>query len=407
MHFPWFDKTKRKVVDATSATSLSVEAKAYTLTDPAVLPIFGAIPTISGRSISPEAAMRVPAVRQAATLISETVGATPFKLYERDGESKQSAPDHPSYRLIHDEPNEDQGAEEFRAQVTLDALMNTFGFAYINRVERRPVEMIRLDPTRVTIKRTTSGEPVYEYQDGATRRVYTRDQILRLRCPGGVSPIIHCREAIALALELEACAARVFSKGGRPSGTLEFPGALGPDAAARMSESWNAAHSGDNSGRTAVLEEGGKFNPLTFSSVDTEFTAMRLLQVVEIARAFNVPPTMLMDLTNGTFANVEQLDLYFRTYSLRPWLLAWARAYGRALLSTEERARFFVEPVYDALAAADTASRSDAIAKQRAAGVLTGNEARSLVNLPAHPEGNSLANPYTTTGSTSPAKEAA
>lgn len=393
--------------DTLSAPAVAVDQKAYTLADPEILPIFGAIPTISGRSISPEAAMRVPAVRQAAILISETVGATPFKLYQRDGDSKQAAPDHPAYRLIHDEPNEDQGAEEFRAQVTLDALLTDYGYAYINRVEGRPVEMIRLDPTRVTAKQTPAGEPIYEYHDGATRRVYTRDQILRLRCPGGVSPIKHAREAIALALELEACAARVFSKGGRPSGTLEFPGALGPDAASRMSESWNAAHSGENSGRTAVLEEGGKFSPLTFSSVDTEFTAMRLLQVVEIARAFNVPPTMLMDLTNGTFANVEQLDLYFRTYSLRPWLLSWARAYGRALLSPEERARFFVEPVYDALAAADTAARSDAIAKQRAAGVLTGNEARNLVNLPAHPEGNSLANPYTTTGVAQTSKEAA
>jgi HK97 family phage portal protein len=382
------------------------EAKSYTLTDPAVLPIFGATPTISGRSISPEAAMRCAAVRAAAILISESVGATPFKVFERADDGKQPAPDHTAYLLVHDAPNDEQGAEEFRAQLVVDALLTDAGYAYVNRVEGRAVEMVRLDPTRVMVKQSTAGETFYEYHDRTAPRIFTRDEILRIRCPGGVSPIKHCREAIALALELEACAARVFSKGGRPSGVLEFPNTLGADAAQRMSTSWHDAHAGENTGRTAVLEEGGKFSPLTFNSVDAQFHQMRLYQVVEIARAFNVPPTMLMDLTNGTFANVEQLDLYFRTYSLRPWLVSWSRAYGRALLASEERARYFVEPVYDALAAADTASRSDAIAKQIASRVLTPNEARAMINLPAHPQGDDLINPYTTTG-TAPAREAA
>ena len=389
---------------------LGVETKSATLTDPASFPIFGSIPTISGRSIGPAEAMRCAPVRAAAILISESVGATSFKVFERTDAGKQPAPEHPVFHLVHDEPSDECGAEEFRASLTLDAVLTDNGFAYINRVEGRPVEMIRLDPTRVTIKQTVTGETFYEYQDAASRRIFARSDILRIKAPGGVSPIKHAREAIALALELEAYAARIFTKGGRPSGVLEFPETLGEDAAKRMSDSWHDAHAGDNAGRTAVLEEGGKFNPITYIT-DPQFLELRRLQVIEIARAFNVPPTMLMDLTNGTFANVEQLDLYFKTYSLRPWLLTWARAMGRALLSTEEeRARFFVEPVYDSLAAADTATRSDAIAKQIASRVLTPNEARAMINLPAHPQGNDLANPYTTTtttGPTVPAKEAA
>lgn len=385
-----------------SVLPTTVTTKAATLSDPDILAIFGGTPTISGRIIDASSAMKAPAVRQAVTLLSESVGAIPFKLYSRDGSAKQPAPDHPGYTLAHDFPNDDQSAEEFRAALTRDALLHDRGYAFINRIDGRPVELNRLDPSRVTARQTTAGETVFDYTEGKTRRTFQRHEILLINCPGGCSPIKDAREAIALALELEACAARIFSKGGRPSGALEFPNTLGDDAAKRMAAAWRSAHSGENSGGTAILEEGGKFTPFTFDSVDSQFHEMRLLQTVEIARAFNVPPTMLMDLSHGTFSNTEQLDLYFRTYSLRPWLIAWARAYERALILPTERGLFFVEPVFDALAAADTASRTDAIAKQIAARVLTPNEARALINLPPHPDGDDLVNPYTTT-STAPA----
>lgn len=388
-----------------------VETKSITLTDPSAFELFGAIPTISGRSITAESAMRVPAVRAAVNIIAEMCGVIPFKIYEQDGDEKRTARDHPAYFIVHDEPNDFQGAEELRADLTRDALLNGSGYAFVSRVADRVQEMIRLEPTRVTPKQIALGTYEFHYQDGSGKRVLTQDEILRLSAPGGVSPIQHGREAIALALELEACAARLFSKGGRPSGVLRFPNKLGDEAAARMKAGWNAAHSGENSGGTAILEEGGEFDPFTFSSVDSEFAAMRRHQVIEIARLFNVPPTLLMDLTNGTYSNTEQLLLHFRTYTLAPWLMGWSRAYGRALLSSTERGRFYVEPVFDALNAADTAARSDAFGKLIAARVMTPNEARAAINLPAHPQGDDLANPYTTTTTTGPAtvpaKEAA
>lgn len=378
-----------------------IEEKSIGLSSPDIFEIFGAAAnTISGPSIGPASALRVPAVRLAVTLISEKVGALPVKLYEIDGDSKTAAKDHPAYPLIHDWANEDQSAEEFRAALTADALLHDYGFAFVNRVDDRPVELNRLDPERVTVQTDDrTGRPVYLYQpDKGARRIYTSDEILRLRCPGGCSPIKHGREAIALALVLEQHAAKLFGSGARPSGLLMTEKSLGDDAKGKIGTAWTSKFGPGGPGGTAILDENMKFAPLTLNSTDAQFLEMRRFQLGEIARLFGVPVTMLQDLSNGIKSNVEQQNLQFLTDTLTPWLTAWSRAYERALLRAEERPLYQVEAVIDGLMAADTAARSAAIRQYRAAGVLTANEARALLNFPAHPDGDKLENPFTTAG---------
>jgi hypothetical protein len=54
----------------------------------------------------------------------------------------------------------------------------------------------------------------------------------------------------------------------------------------------------------------------------------------------------------------------------------------------------------------NAAERAEAIAKFRAAGVYTANEARRLENLPAMDGGDKLENPYVQSGKTEPAGKA-
>lgn len=388
-----------------------VDQKAYSLSDTEFLAIVNAFPTAAGQSVNPTTAMSVPAVRAAVMLLATSVGSLPFKLYERDedGDGKSVKRDHPAYKLVHDEASDECSAEEFRTQLTADAILHTYGYAFINRDhDGKPTELLRLDPTRVSTKQTATGSTFYEVQTDAGRITYAFNQILRLTVPGGVSPLVHGRETIALAIALDRAAARIFAKAGRPSGAITIEKHLGEDGLARLKTGWKAAHSGENSGGTAILEDGAKFNQFVWSSVDAEFAAMRAFSVVDIARVFNVPATMLQALENGTFANVEQQALAFRVFSLGPWLTAWSRSYERALLAPSERAHLFVEAVTDGLLAADTAARTAQIRELRASGVITANEARSLINFPARPDGNSLSSPYTTAGNAStPAPEKA
>ncbi|WP_311028209.1 phage portal protein [Mesorhizobium koreense] len=350
--------------------------------------------------------MKVPAVRLAVTLISEMVGALPCKVY--DAATKEAAKDHPTYRLIHDEPNSFTGAEEFRAALTRDALLTGYGYAFVNRVDGRPIELLRLDPNAVTTQYdTATGEPFFTVPaKGGGTITYTHDDIMRIRAPGGCSPIVHGREAIALALVMEQWASKLFGNGARPSGLLMSEKALGDDAKAKIAASWNAKFGPGGSGGTAVLDEKMDWRAITLNSTDAQFIESRRFQIGEIARLFGVPVTMLQDLSAGIKSNVEEQNLQFLTDTLAPWLSIWSRAYGRALFSPSERGRFYCEFTTDALLVADTAARATAYGQYRSMGVMTANEVRAGLNLPAHPDGDTLENPYTTTG-TMPAKEAA
>ncbi len=380
------------------ALGFKAEAKALSLSDPEALALFGGMPTASGMQVSPSSAMRVPAVACAVALIAETIGALPAKLYLRNG--KAAATDHPAFRLIHDEANEWTSAQGLRTAITTDALLNDKGgFAFVVRnANGQPLELQRLDPARVSPRHESDGEPFYIVSTDAGQRRYDYRDVLHVQPFGGVSPITLGREAIALALAFESHIGQLFANGGRPSGIIRSPKVMDIDAKRKLAASWFNTHSGRSAGGTAVLDEGLEYQQLSLTLADAQFAENRLEQIREIARVFRVPPTMIFELTRGTWANTEEMSRQFLQVTLKPWLTTWGWAYSRALLTPEERAAHYVEFITDDLTTTDTAARAAAYGQYRSMGSITANEVRAGLNLPPLPGGDVLQNPYTTSG---------
>lgn len=370
--------------------------------------IFGIAPTAAGVSVSPQAAMRVPAVRAAVLAISEAAGQLPLHVYRRASHgARERYDEHPAHILLNRQACPWMGGGRLREQLVRDALLHGNGFAYIHRANGSPRELLRLSPQAVQIEvDDRSGEPFFRITEttGSTRIFGSRD-ILHLAAPStsdgitGVSPIEQGREAIALAIALEAYASRLFANGGRPGGILSFPGKLGADAAKKVKAAWQAAFSGSGSGGTALLDEGANYVPLAFKSTDAQFLELRQFAIDEIARIFRVPPVLLMNYLRQTWANAETGGQQFLTYSLAPWLLRIESEVNLKLLQDEDGT--FAEHLTDSLLRADFAARASAYAQYRSMGVMTSNEVRAGLNLPPRPDGDSLANPYTSSGGTS------
>ncbi|CAJ0861886.1 hypothetical protein AMST5_01438 [freshwater sediment metagenome] len=395
-----------------------------------------AAPTLSGVSVTPETALSVPAVANAVSLISGAVGSLPLTLYREDGQGKVEATDHPAFEVIADAANDWTSSSALRTQLAIDAMLHGDGFALANRLPSGEIfELIRLMPGSVVVfYDPNTGEPTYRHnpQAGAstlgvtaqataasadTSHDYRYQDIIHVTPPlsvngiTGVAPIQHAREAIALALVLEQYAARLFGNGARPSGVLSFEGKLDKVTSDRIRDSWNSAHAGAASGKTAVLEQGAKFQQLALASTDAQFLEMRQFAIVEIARAFGVSPVMIGDASRATWSNAEQYNRQFLTYSLAPWLRGFEAAYRRVVLTPEERRSYSISFDTSDLLRGDSAARGEFIAKMRAAGVMTANEARAFEDLPAHAEGDTLINPFTQsgkpTGSAAPQDKAA
>lgn len=359
----------------------------------------------SGINVTPRNATEVPAVSCAVGIIAEKSGDLPAKLYNR--KTRVAAKDHPAYRLIHDEASPFVSASQLRVDLTRDAQLWGNGYAYaVRSSDDRPLSLQRLEPWTVQNRTYDDGTPFYVVTtaDGPMQYEYT--DILHLQPFDKVAPIQSGRKAIALAMAFERHLESLLANGGRPSGIITAKKFLETDAKQKIVDSWFSTHSGKNAGGTAILDDEMSYQQLALTLTDAQFIENRIEQIREISRAFRIPPTMLFELTRGTWSNTEEMSRQFYTLTLKPWLTAWTWAYSRVLLTPAEREEFYIEFITDDLLTTDFMKKATALGQYRSMGALTGNEVRSMLNMPPHPDGESLSNPHITTTTTGPAPTA-
>ena len=182
----------------------------------------------------------------------------------------------------------------------------------------------------------------------------------------------------------------------RPSGALMFPKGMGEESVKRARTAWQTNHEGENAtGRTAILFDGAEFVPFQLNSTDSQFLENRRFQILDIARAFRVPPQMLFELERATWSNAEQMGREFLTYSLEPWLRALEGALTQALFSEDERAIYRVHFDRDDLTRANLNDRATAINSLIASRVLSPNDGRRWLDMQPYDGGDEYANPNT------------
>jgi HK97 family phage portal protein len=255
-------------------------------------------------------------------------------------------------------------------------------------------ELWPLHSSRMEAERLEDGRLRYRYKEPSGKiTTYSQDQIFALRftTEDGIKPIPTYqlfRNAIGLAQALEAHGSTYFGNGARPGIVLESDNPIPPEASERLREQWERMHRGpDRAFRTAVLPNGVKAHELSSSNEAAQFLETRQYQVIEICRAFRVPPHMIQDLTRSTYSNIEVQGTEFVQHCLLPHLKRWEAAISRDLIVDDET--YFAEHSVSGLLRGDHASRSAYYVSALQNGWMTVNEIRELENLnPIGPEGD-------------------
>jgi HK97 family phage portal protein len=367
---------------------------------PGWIKALGGWDTSAGVDVSPERALQVTTVFACVRILAETLASLPLHLYKRlSNDAKERAREHPLYSILHDLPNPEMTAFEFRE--TLMGHVATWGNGYseiqLNK-GGQVMELWPLRPDKMKIERR-DGELWYTYRlpkpdkFGRTEVILRKEQLLHVHGLGfdGIqeyNPIRLARDAVGLAMATEGYGGRFFKNGASPGGVLEHPGTLSPEAHKNLRESWEEQHKGlDRSSRLAILEEGMKYNQIGLPPETAQFLQTRKFQVSEIARFYRVPPHMVADLDRATFSNIEHQGLEFVMYTMMPWMVRWEQAIGRDLLGTAERRQYFAGFLVDALLRGDIKSRYEAYAVARQNGWMNADEIRARENLNPMPDG--------------------
>jgi len=359
--------------------------------------MFGGTQSKSGVQVSELTAVQVTAVFACVRVLAQTVASLPLHVYARtDGNEKEKAYNHPLYVLLHDLPNPRCTSYTMRIVMMVNLLLT--GDAVAEIVRNNAGEIIELwpIPTGYITKHWVKGGNDIRYSvtlpDG-TYKVLMPEDVLHLQWVGienhkSFHPVALAREAIGLSMAAEEFGGRFFGEGANASGIVEYPGKLSDESYRRFKESAEEKYTGlGNSHRLMFLEEGLKFHKLTVNPNEAQAIETRKFQVVEIARFYNVPPHLIMDLERATFSNVEHQDISFVKYSLRPYLVCWEQEMLRSLFTPTERRQYFAEFNVDGLLRGDAESRARALDIMMKNGVINADEWRALENMNPQPDG--------------------
>jgi len=347
--------------------------------------------TSSGKTVNEHTALQTSAVYSCVRVLSEAVAGLPLHVYRsRADGGKERVPQHPLYRLLHDEPNCEMTSFVFRETLMSHLLIHGNAYAQIIRNGRgQPVALYPLLPDRMEVNRK-NGKITYTYhrdtdEQGKRSVPLRREEVLHIPGLGydgliGYSPIALAKNAIGMALATEEYGAAFFKNGANPGGVLEHPGVI--KDAERVKESWYSAYGGSgNAQRVAVLEEGMKFNSIGIPPEQAQFLETRKFQINEIARIFRVPPHMVGDLEKSSFSNIEQQSLEFVKYTLDPWVCRWEQALMQALLLPGEKADYFIKFNLDGLLRGDYQSRMQGYSTGIQNGFYCINDVRQLEDM--------------------------
>jgi HK97 family phage portal protein len=311
--------------------------------------------------------------------------------------SKENYPNHPTARVL-SYPNSYQTRVDFWGQFMSSCLFTGNTYVYLVRDQRGVVsEMHILDPRRVRVMMGEDGSIFYNIGGMerlasllATDYIPARDilhhRLLTLNHPlVGLTPLYAAGVSAMTGQTIQQNSYAFFANMSRASGVLTAPGKISPDLASRLKSEWDTNFKGGSMGRTAVLGEGMKWEPLTISAADAQLIEQLRWSVEDVARCFRVPSYMLTDASKISFKNAEQLA---RNYYSQTLAYHIESIEARIDVAFDLKGDIYCEFDLTSLLRMELDARMAAYREGINAGVLTINEARKLEELSPKEGGN-------------------
>lgn len=372
-------------------------------------------PTWAGAYVTPENASKAIPVKASCALIAGGITAMPLRVMKRsilDGSFIQEpADDHDYWWLMNESPNDDMAAAQFWQRIVDHLLLWGQSFARIVRVGRtlaigeiyhchnNDVQPIReWDP----VKRRNRITHYVVRDDGRYFHVLPEDMLhfrgdMAIGMPARSAILESARQAIGITLAVEEHCGRFFANGGTPRTALKFPpGTKITDEQKRLIKDAWLAQVGGSGNAGLPFATTAEVQKISFTAQEAQMLEARKFQVIDIARAFGVPPFMIgeTEKTSAWGTGIEQMGKGFVRFTLSPHMIAIEQEVTRKLFRSS---RFFVDFDEESLARGDMKSLGDwyrqAIGGSQGPGFMKPNEVRRRLSLPPVDGGDELYDP--------------
>ena len=203
----------------------------------------------------------------------------------------------------------------------------------------------------------------------------------------GLPPVYAAGLAATQGHHIQANSTSFFRNGGRPSGVIEIPGSITEENAKKLKSNWDSGYTGENAGKTAILSNGAKYNPMTFSPVDAQTVEQLKMTAEIVCSVFRVPAYKIGVGQPPSSDNVEALEQQYYSQCLQTLIESIELLLDEALETGENESTEFDVTT---LLRMDSERRMKTLGDAVKNTLLTPNEARKRENLPPLAGGDAL-----------------
>ena len=342
----------------------------------------------AGVVVNSDTALRFTAVYAAIKLLSENIAGLPKSVMVRDEDGGyKEATEHSAHYVLCVRPNE--YTDRFTFWFTIIGWLLGRGNAFVLKEYKngKLVALHQIRPDWVTVDFVDGSkayvvdakDPDFAFLNGTYLdhemlhfMLFTLDGIV------GIDPITYNAAAIGEGIAAQKYTSDFFRTGGAIKGTIETDQALGEDDYKRFKAHYKEAA---GNGETVLLEYGFKYKAISLSPEASQLIQAKVFSIDDIARIFCIPPHMLAELSHATFSNIEQQNIFFGEYSLRPICKRIETQLELKLFTTKEQGQYHVKFDLNGLMRGDAAARASFYEKGINSGWLTPNEAREFESM--------------------------
>ena len=347
--------------------------------------------------VKPESVLAYHAVFACMTLIASDIAKLRVKLVQQDDQGIWTETKKAAYSPVLRKPNAYQTRIQFWECWVLSKLARGNTYVLKERDNRGVVTRLHvLDPTRVQVLVSDSGDVFYEVQPDNLNaqaqaitipaREIIHDRFNCLFHPLiGLSPIYANGLAATQGLRIQNNSAVFFGNSSMPGGILTAPAAISDDTARRLKDHWEANYSGANAGKVAVVGDGLKFETIAMKAVDAQLLEQLKWTAEVVCSTFHVPPYKIGVGPLPTYNNIQALNVEYYSQCLQSLIEAAEICLDEGLSMSEGIGTEFD---LDGLLRMDGVTQMEVLDKAK--NLMTLDERRKRLDLRGIPGGNTV-----------------
>lgn len=340
-------------------------------------------------------------------VLSEAVGKLPLKIlqYTEDG-GVRVARDHKFYRMLNERPNKHMTASTFWGTAELLRDHHGNSYAWIDTRDPQNPQLWPLDPKTVQVWYDDACE-LYDAPDvfylvstKKGRIALSSEEVLHLKSHQTLDGLvgISVREQLASTIQGGAKAQKLinamYDSGMTAKAVLQYTGSLN-DANVKqlVKEVGNYVKGEGKSGKDKLIPmpQGFSLTPLNMKLADSQFLEVKQYTALQIASAFGVKPYQVGDYTKSSYASAEAQQLSFLVDTLLFIVKQYEEELSYKLLTADELAKgYHIKFNTGVLLRADQQTQINTLSAAVSNFLMTPNEAREKLDLPAKDGGDQL-----------------